>query len=114
MDCPAGEEYNFAYVFPQEEEMPITLIVPTLLQMGWVESPPYFCAAIETVRDVTLNYCNTPIGCLPCHKFTAHVAGDKALEELLATSTSATAFLCALEVYVDDFMSIIIPTSPEQ
>jgi hypothetical protein len=61
-----------------------------------------------------LDYCDTPIGSLPCHKFTAHVAGDKAFEELPATSTSATAFLYALEVYVDDFMSIVIPTSQEQ
>jgi hypothetical protein len=42
MDCEAWEEYNFAYVLPQEEGMPITLVIPTLLQMGWVESPPYF------------------------------------------------------------------------
>ncbi len=114
MDCQAGEEYNFAYVLPQEVGMPITLIVPTLLQMGWVESPPYFCAATETARDVALDYCNTPIGSLPCHKFAAHVAGDKAFEELPATSTAAPAFLYALAVYVDDFMSIVIPTSREQ
>jgi hypothetical protein len=39
MDCEAGEEYNFAYVLLQEEGMPITLVFPTLLQMGWVELP---------------------------------------------------------------------------
>ncbi len=38
MDCAAGEEWNFAYVLPQEEGKPITLVVPTSLQMGWVES----------------------------------------------------------------------------
>ncbi len=114
MDCQADEEYNFTYVLPQEEEMPITLVIPTLLQMGWVESPPYFCAATETARDVALDYYNTPIGCLPCHKFTAHVAGDKAFEELPTTTPLDTAFMYALEVYVDDFMSIIIPTSQEQ
>jgi hypothetical protein len=71
MDYQAGKEYNFTYVLPQEVEMPITLVVPTLLQMGWVESLPYFCAATEIARDVASDYCNTPIGCLPCHKFTA-------------------------------------------
>ncbi len=40
MDCVKGEEWNFAYVLPQEEGKPITLVVPTSLQMGWVESPP--------------------------------------------------------------------------
>ncbi len=53
MDCAAGEEWNFAYVLPQEDGKPVTLVVPTSLQMGWVESPPYFCAAMETSQDVT-------------------------------------------------------------
>jgi hypothetical protein len=38
MYCAEGEEYNFAYVLPQEEGKPVTLVVPTTLQMGWVES----------------------------------------------------------------------------
>jgi hypothetical protein len=29
-----GEEWNFAYVLPQEDGKPITLVVPTSLQMG--------------------------------------------------------------------------------
>ena len=52
LDCKSGEEWNFAYVWPQPEGEPIRLIVPTSLQMGWIESPPYFCAASETARDV--------------------------------------------------------------
>ena len=43
-----GEEWNFAYVLPQEEGEPTKLVIPTSLQMGWIESPPYFCAASET------------------------------------------------------------------
>jgi len=58
MDCEKGEECNFAYVLPQKEGMPITLVVPTSLQMGWVESPPYFCAATEMARDIASDYCN--------------------------------------------------------
>ena len=65
MDCEEEEEYNFAYVLPQEEGFPITLVVPTSLQMGWVESPPYFCAATETARDIASDYCDTPVGSLP-------------------------------------------------
>ncbi len=65
MDCEAGEETNFAHVLPQEEGMPITLVVPTSLQMGWVESPPYFCAATEMARDMASGYCDTPVGSLP-------------------------------------------------
>jgi hypothetical protein len=65
MACEAGKEYNFAYVLPQEEGKPITLVIPTSLQMGWVESPPYFCAASETARDVATEYCETSVGSLP-------------------------------------------------
>jgi hypothetical protein len=52
MDCKAGEEFNFAYILPQAASMPTVLVVPALLQMGWVESPPYFCAATDTTRDI--------------------------------------------------------------
>jgi len=113
MDCEEGEEYNFAYVLPQEDGMPITLVVPTSLQMGWVESPPYFCAATETARDIASDYCNTPVGSLPHHKFAKHVKGAKEFDELPTTSKNGKLFY-ALEVYVDDFMSVVIPTSQKQ
>ena len=44
--------YNFAYVLPQKPGEPTRIVVPSAVQMGWVESPPYFCAATETARDV--------------------------------------------------------------
>ena len=94
--------------------MPITLVVPTSLQMGWVESPPYFCAATETARDIASDYCDTPVGSLPHHKFAKHVKGAKEFNELPTASKKGKLFY-ALEVYVDDFMSIVIPpTSKEQ
>ncbi len=34
MDCKVGKEYNFAHVLPQDKGKPITLVVPTSLQMG--------------------------------------------------------------------------------
>jgi hypothetical protein len=54
---------------PQEAGEPVRLVVPTSLQMGWVESPTYFCAASETARDVAAEYIETPVGSLPAHKF---------------------------------------------
>ena len=113
MDCEQVEEYNFAYVLPQEEDMPITLVVPTSLQMGWVESPPYFCAATETARDIASDYCDTPVSSLPHHKFATHAMGAKEFNKLPHTS-EIVGFFYALEVNVDDFMSIGIPTSQEQ
>jgi hypothetical protein len=116
MDCKAGEEYNFAYVLPQEAGKPIILVVPTSLQMRWVESPPYFCAATKTARDIASTYCNTMVGSLDSHKFIHNVSGDPDFNALPVTTSGSNAneLYCALEVYVDDFMSIVIPTSQEQ
>ncbi len=117
MDCEAREEYNFAYVLPQEKRKPITLVVPTSLQMGWVKSPPYFCAVTETTRDIALEYCDTTIGSIPPHKFVKYVTGDEAFNELPVTAEGGgtnAGLHYALEVFVDDFMSIVIPTSQEQ
>jgi hypothetical protein len=111
MDCAEGKEYNFAYVLPQEEGKPVTLLVPTSLQMGWVESPSYFCTATETTRDIAATYCNTPVGSLPKHKFIKHVRGDAAVADLPASAETNSPCHYCLEVYVDDFMSIVIPTS---
>ena len=68
LDCETGEELNFCYVLPPKNAGdPVKLVVPTSLQMGWVESPPYFCAA----RDVAAQYAETKVGlriqaCFPC------------------------------------------------
>ena len=37
LDFREGEECNFCYVLPQKPRMLITLVVPTSLQMGWIE-----------------------------------------------------------------------------
>ena len=48
--CKNPIQWNFAYVLPGTAEQPIRLIIPHALQMGWTESPGYFCAATETGR----------------------------------------------------------------
>jgi hypothetical protein len=44
--------WNFAYVLPGRPGSPLRLVIPSALQMGWNESPAYFCAATETTRDI--------------------------------------------------------------
>jgi hypothetical protein len=44
--------WNFAYVMPLAPGEPIRLVIPRALQMGWNESPAYFCATTETAQDV--------------------------------------------------------------
>ncbi len=115
LDAEECAKWNFAYVLPQHPSQPSYLPVPTSLQMGWVESPPFFCAALETAQDVAQDYCKTTLGTLPPHKFTHYVIGNWAYDELPEWDDLGYFFWYLLEVYVDDFVSlVVIPTSWEQ
>jgi hypothetical protein len=93
---------------------PIKVVVPFSLQMGWVESPPYFCVASTMARDIAEVYTNTLVRSLPPHEFTHHTCRDAEASKLLKTSNTPTTLGYRLEVYMDNFMSMVIPTSQEQ
>jgi hypothetical protein len=114
MDAEEGAEWNFSYVLPQRPGQTSYLVVPTSLQIGWVESPPFFCAASEMAQDVAKDYCETKLGSLPSHKFTNYAIGNQAYNKLLEKDSKSNAFRYLLEVYVDNFVSLVIPTSREQ
>jgi hypothetical protein len=98
MCCEDSKQLNFTYILLQPEVNPTKLVVPTSLQMGWVESPPYFCTASETARDIAEVYTNTPVGSLPTNKFTWHTRGDEVASKLPKTSDSPTMLRYGLEV----------------
>ena len=58
-----------------------------------------------------MEYSNTTIGSIPHHKFTHYTQGEEA--EHIHAPTGAQLRYC-LEVYVNDFMSLVILTSKEQ
>jgi hypothetical protein len=91
------------------------LMVLTSLQMGWVESPPYFCATKWTARDKSTDYIEMEINSLSLHKFEHYVvrASEFAILPMTARDKQGC-FLYMVEVYVDDFMSLVIPVSQEQ
>jgi hypothetical protein len=111
LDAKTGDEWNFAYVLPQPPGEPVKIVVPSLLQMGLVESPPYFCATTETSRNIATTYCKTKIGTLPSHKFDDLVSADDAVGELPDTPATNKLMRYLAEVYVNDFMAIVIPTT---
>ncbi len=113
MDCREGKEWNFLYLLPQPEGTPIMIVVPTSLQMGWVESPPYFCAATETAQDIATEYTDMPVRSIPEHKFAKYTVDRESYSDLPKEHDSRT-FLSMIEVYVDDFMSLAIPVSQLQ
>ena len=106
-----GSEYNFAYVLPQEEGKPPRIVIPTPLQMGWTESPPFFCAAAETARDVAQSYAQTEVGSLPAHKFDGFTKTATEYQALPDNATSTEALLYLIEVFVDDFIGMCVPRS---
>jgi hypothetical protein len=86
-------------------------VVPTSLQIGWEESPPYFCAASETAHDLVVDYIETPTGSLPSHKLENWAIANK---PEISPSAGGTALRFIIEVYVNDFIAAIIPTTPEE
>ncbi len=86
-------------------------MVPTSLQIGWEESPPYFCAASETAHDLVVDYIETPTGSLPSHKLENWAIANK---PEISPSAGGTALRFIIEVYVNDFIAAIIPTTPEE
>jgi hypothetical protein len=65
MVVPEDDEWHFAYVLPKASPDEETqLVIPFLLQMGWCDSPAFFCAASETARDVAEVLSATTLGSL--------------------------------------------------
>jgi hypothetical protein len=55
LDAQAGDKWNFAYVLPQAPGEPLKIVVPSSLQMGWVESPPFFAQPLKQAATLTSN-----------------------------------------------------------
>ncbi len=87
------------------------IVVPTSIQIGWVESPPYFCAATETSRDIATQYCKTAVGSLQELKFDEHVLGDTTLDALPDNAEVQQEMHYLIKVYVNNFMALVIPTT---
>jgi hypothetical protein len=99
-----NDAYNFCYVLPpKSKDTPIDdiiLVIPDSLQMGWCESPPFFCAATETARDI-ITYL---IKHIPTTQLPPHPMEDKMMEQTTdEPQQTPTTESNITEVYVDDF-----------
>ena len=100
--------WNFCYVLPQDKKERkidnIELVVPNCLEMGWCESPPFFCTALEKARDfidTILHEVN-----LTDHPFEEHrIAYQK--ENPMQRLKSAVTYTNLIEVFVEDFIAAI-------
>jgi hypothetical protein len=89
--------FNFAYVLPQHAREPICLVIAAAVQMGWVESPGFFCAVTESARDLTQHFVDdgVPLPKDPVEDLMKIT--DVPLCSHMDTPTKL------LQVYVDDF-----------
>ena len=98
------DAYNFCYVLPSKSKNTpiddIILVLPDSLQMGWCESPPFFCAATETARDVInfliTNQSTTTLPPHPMEDKMMELTSNK-IQQIPPKISNIT------EVYVDDF-----------
>ena len=101
------DAWNFGYVLlsfaPTKEIYDINIVIPNCLHMGWCKSPPFFCAASETARDIIESLLQEVS--LPDHPFGNHmldIAQDSARHQLTATAS----FISLMEVFVDNFIGM--------
>jgi hypothetical protein len=126
MVVPGDAEENFAYVLPtQDPDDEIMIVIPSALQMGWKLSPPFFCAASETARDVAQNMVDDPATPLPTHPLENYMLPTetkKWLDNHAAwnerhtndNDVPANNLVKLLEVYMDDFIGLIQSDNPKE
>jgi hypothetical protein len=98
-------EWNFGYVMPQKPGEPIRLVIPSALQMGWNESPAYFCATTETAQDFAQKWIGDKVT-LPNHLMEEFTAPAKTGHK----QTSPGPLHQMSAVYVDDFVVACVET----
>ena len=94
------EKWNFAYALPGTAGPP-SIVVPHALQMGWTESPGYFCAATETGRDVMQALIDGGILCPP-HPMDAFMVPSTLARRQTSPDTPRKWQMSA--VFVDDYI----------
>jgi hypothetical protein len=116
MAVNANDAWNFAYVLPgTSPDGLIQLIIPDALQMGWSESPPFFCAATETARDIIDDKIrnNIILPEQPMENIMMDIDWStvKTPHPPVTTETEKRNFLQLIEVYIDNFIGVIQSTN---
>jgi hypothetical protein len=97
-----AEQLNFAYVMPDPPGAQTRIVVPAALQMGWAESPAYFCTATETARDIIQGLVADEVE-LPAHCLEEYMHPAKSAKRSKSDSPGHGTY-----VYVDDFIGAAV------
>lgn len=105
MIVEAGKEGNFIFQMPPRPgDTERYFVVPSALQMGWTNSPAYFCTATDITLKLALRVLALSVGkeIMEPHRYEdLCVAAREALKGIRGDGT----FL--LQVFVDDFMNAL-------
>ena len=75
------------------------IVVPSALQMGWAESPAYFCAATETGRDFLIDMLLREGVDLPAHPLEEFIKP----KDIPKTAPPGSEERTSVGVYIDDY-----------
>ena len=119
MVVPPDQKEHFCYVLPQPNnpDAEPMIVVPDSLQMGWKSSPPFFCAATETGRDIAEWLRQQPE--LPPHPMEGHMMDhiDLQLPDLDShpdPNKLREQLFHLFECFVDDYIGLVQTTDPAQ
>jgi hypothetical protein len=109
------KEWNFAYVLPPATpDEPIQLVIPSLLQMGWMDSPSYFPMASQMGLDIAESLANEPVGSLAVHPLEHMMTSMEKFPEPPNRDISDEQWAQLIEVYVDNFIQAAQTTDPDR
>ena len=98
--------WNFAYVLPKlNSNEPTMLVIPSSLQMGWAEIPPFFCATTKSACNIAQDLFKQDPKLLAMHPLEQHTlpAGWTMPNQVKC----CTPFVNLIELHVDNFCSLI-------
>ena len=110
MVVDAGMEYNFVFQLPRRPTDTVDhFVVPGALQMGWKNSPAYFCTATKTTLTMVkrLLALTARGGLSTSHRHEAHDGVGDATEEAGTRHFWLATTLILLRVFVDDFLGAV-------
>jgi len=109
MIVEAGQEHNFVYQLPRRPgDTETYYVVPSSLQMGWQNSPAYFCSATEATRCLAKRLLALSLltGLEAPHRHKNHCLEPR-LHTIDAPLPPPRDLALLSKVYVDDFMNAI-------
>jgi hypothetical protein len=109
---------RLACILPKTTSEEHLIAIPLVLPMGWTESPPYFCAATETIVDITnASFINAPKH--PPHRLERYINFKENGTPTIPTLPTPDHWckqryntpIANTDVYIDDIIGLYQPDS---